>query len=204
MRPVKRPSGAFDAHVGGEDPALLTRMAHDSATALLARVRASDDPELVARVAEYADEQGIETIAELWAHAAPRSLPGALWRVYLLRSLIVQSAEETALAYERGRLQLQGIDPVVAGAAVPAGPAEIRVMADEMLRGVFSGDFAVALDRSAACARVCAAGCLDLAEDADRTDTERASVLTTRAARLSSIAEELASCARLWRAGSLD
>lgn len=204
MRPVKRPSGAFDAHLGGEDPALLTRMAHDSALALLARVRQSDDPELVARVGEFADEQGIETIAELWAHAAPRSLPGALWRVYLLRSLIVQSAEETALAYERGRVQLRGIDPVVAGAAVPAGPAEIRAVADEILRGVFSGDFAVALERAAAFARVCGAGFVDLAHDADGLDAERASLLTTRAARLSSIAEELVSCARLWRSGSLD
>lgn len=204
MRPVKRPSTAFDTAFGGGDPAVQTRIAHDSAHALLSRVRQSDDLALLDTLTAFADEHGIDTLAELWAAASPRSLPGALWRIHLLRALIVQQSEPTALAYERGCSQHQGIDPVIVGAASPTGPAEIREVADQILHGVFVGDFAVALERAAAFARVASVGCVDLAHDADRTEPERASELTARAARLATIAEELSACARLWRAGSLD
>ncbi len=204
LRPVKRPSGVFETQLGGEDPAIVTRIAHDSALALLNRVRASDDPELVTRLAEFADGQGIDALAELWAHAAPRSLPGALWRMYLLRAMIVQDAQLAAMAYERGSVLSTGIDAVIAGAAAPTGPEEVRELADAILRGVFSGDFAVALERAAACARVCSVGFVDLAHDADGSEPERASQFTIRAARLSSMAAELVSCARLWRLDQLD
>lgn len=204
LRPVKRPSGTFDSFEGGDDPAVHTRIAHDSAHALLNRVRQAGDPELVARVTEFADEHGIDTVAELWAHAAAKSLPGALWRVYVLRSLIVQQPESTAFAYDRGHQLSAGIDPVVAGAATPTGPDEIRAVADQILHGVFAGDFGVALDRAAAFARVTSVGCVDLAHDADPSEPQRASELTARASRLALIAEELTACARLWRTNSLD
>ncbi|MGV1033875.1 MAG: DNA-directed RNA polymerase subunit beta [Microbacteriaceae bacterium] len=204
LRPVKRSSGTFDSFEGGDDPALHSRIAHDSAHALLNRVRQAGDPKLVARVTEFADEYGIDTVAELWAHAAAKSLPGALWRVYVLRSLIVQQPDSTAFAYERGHQLSTGIDPVVAGAATPTGPDEIRAVADQILQGVFAGDFGVALDRAAAFARVCSVGCIDLAHDAEPSEPQRASELTARASRLALIAEELTSCARLWRHGLLD
>lgn len=204
LRPVKRPNDMFEGHWGGEDPAVHTRIAHESAAALLARVRAQSDPEIVARLAQFADEQGIDAIAELWANSSPKSLPGALWRVYALRGLIVQQGEATALAFERGRGLSRGIDPVVAGAAQPAGPEEVRTVADEILQGVFHGDFAGALDRAAAFARVCSVGDVDLAHDAEPHDSGRAQALTTRAARLATMAGELTAAAALWRAGSLD
>ena len=204
MRPVKRPSAMFDSAFGGDDPAVTNRIAHESARALLDRVRGSDDAELVARVAAFADADGIDTVAELWAQSSARSLPGALWRVYALRSLVVQQPDATALAYERGRNSHRGIDPVVAGAAIPTGPAEVRELADEILHGVFAGDFAVALERAAAFARVTSVGSVDLAHDADRTEPVRSAELTARAARLATIAQELGGCARLWRTGSLD
>ena len=204
LRPVKRPSSNFDSYEGGDDPAVHTRIAHDSAHALLARVREADDLELLDKVTAFADDHGIDTVAELWSRAAAKSLPGALWRVYVLRSLIVQQPEQTALAYERGRQLSQGIDPVVAGAATPTGPDETRAVADQILHGVFAGDFAVALDRASAFARVCSLGCVDLAHDAEAIEPERARELTARASRLAQIAEELVACARLWRSNSLD
>ncbi|MFM6974307.1 MAG: DNA-directed RNA polymerase subunit beta [Agromyces sp.] len=204
FRPVKRPNEVFEHYWGGDDPAVSSRIAHESAAALLARVRDNADPAVVTRLAEFADEQGTDAIAELWAQSSPRSLPGALWRVYVIRAFIVQQAEPTALAFERGRAVSPGIDPVVAGSALPAGPDEIRTVADEILHGVFQGDFAGALERAAAFARVCSAGYVDFAHDSDADSAERARSFTVRAARLATIAEELTSCARLWRAGSLD
>lgn len=204
MRPVKRPNTTFDVQVGGDDPAVLSRIAHESAAALLARVREHPDPQIVERLGRFADDQGIDAIAELWANASARSLPGALWRVYVLRALIVQQGEMTSLAFERGRGLSVGIDPVLAGSAVPAGPDEIATVADEILQGVFRGDFADALERAAAFARVCGLGSVDLAHDADSTEPERARELTLRAARLDALARELVASAKLWRSNSLD
>ncbi|AGW42233.1 hypothetical protein O159_22670 [Leifsonia xyli subsp. cynodontis DSM 46306] len=203
-KPALFPGGTFDAFLGGDDPARINRVAHETAQALLARVRADPDPAVVGRLVAFTDEHGIEAIAELWSRSNPKSLPGALWRISLLRLLIRQDAQGTAVLYQRGTEVLGSIDSVVAGAPIPAGPAEVTELADRILRGVFEGDFAVALDRSAAFCRVTAAGCLDIADDRDAVDPARASELTTRALRFTSTAEELTVCARLWRSDSLD
>ncbi|MFM6975017.1 MAG: DNA-directed RNA polymerase subunit beta, partial [Agromyces sp.] len=73
-----------------------------------------------------------------------------------------------------------------------------------ILHGIFAGDFAGALDRAAAFARVCSAGNIDEAHDADATEPERARELTARASRLTQMSTELLACARMWRAGALD
>jgi hypothetical protein len=197
----------FEGFLGAEDPAHLSRVAHDTAAAVLARVRADPDPEVVARLVSYTDEHGIDAIAELWSQASPKSLPGALWRIYLLRTLIRQDAAGVSLAYQRGTEVSRTIDQVVAGAPAPAGPAEVRQLADVILQGVFAGDFAVALERAAAFCRVTSAGFASLADDADATDAahpERSEQLTRRALRLDALADEFSSCARLWRRDSLD
>jgi hypothetical protein len=203
-KPTQFSGSKFESIKGGEDPAQISRIAHETAQALLARVRESPDPDVVERLVGYTDEHGIDAVAELWSRATPRSLPGALWRIYLVRLLIRQDAEGTAYLYQRGIDVAVTIDPLVAGAAAPTGPAEIILLADEILRGLFTGDFAIALDRAAAFCRVISAGCASIADDLDNTEPARSSELTTRALRFSTTAQEFASCARLWRSDSLE
>ena len=203
-KPTQFSGSKFESLKGGEDPAQISRIAHETAQALLARVRESPGQEVVDRLVRYTDEHGIDAVAELWSRATPRSLPGALWRIYLVRLLIRQDAEGTAYLYQRGIDVAVTIDPLVAGAAVPTGPAEIILLADEILRGLFTGDFAVALDRAAAFCRVIGTGCASLADDLDSTEPGRSSELTTRALRFSTTAQEFTSCARLWRSDSLE
>jgi len=203
-RPVRFGGPEFAAFEGGQDPAQIHRIARDTARALVERVRDSDDDELLTRVVEYTDRHGIEAIAELWARSGPATLPGALWRIYLLRTLIRQQPDETALLFQRGTEVLDTIDAAIAGAVVPAGPAEITELADRILRGVFRGDLAVALDRAAAFCRVTGAGSVSVADDRDATDPDRASAFTRRALRYSELAGDLAAAASRWRAGSLE
>jgi hypothetical protein len=203
-KPTQFSGAKFESFVGGEDPAQISRVAHETAGALLSRVRHSGDQGVVDRLVAFTDENGIDSVAELWARASPRSLPGALWRIYLLRALVRQDAEGTAYLFQRGTDIATSIDPVVAGATAPTGPAEITALADQILRGLFEGDFGVALDRAAAFCRIASLGSTSVADDADHTSPERASELTTRALRLSQTAVELVACARLWRSGSLD
>ncbi|HEY1104882.1 MAG TPA: DNA-directed RNA polymerase subunit beta, partial [Agromyces sp.] len=82
-----------------------------------------------------------------------------------------------------------------------------RELADRVLHGVFTGDFAVALERAAAFARVTSTGFTSLADDADAADSvhhDRSTTLTRRALRLTELADELTSCAKLWRRDALD
>ena len=203
-KPTQFSGSKFESMEGGEDPAQISRVAHETAQALLARVRNSEDPDVVERLVAFTDENGIDAIAELWSRSSPRSLPGALWRIYLMRTLIRQDPEGTSYLYQRGTEIAATIDPVVAGATSPTGPADITRLADEILRGLFAGDFAIALERAAAFCRVTSTGAAGIADDAEATNPERATELTRKALRLSRTAVELTECARSWRSGTLD
>lgn len=203
-RPALFGGRELDAYAGADDPASVSRAAHESAAALVARARASADPGVVDRLVRFTDEHGIDALAELWARSAPHSLPGALWRLYLVRLMIRSDPDGTSLAFGRGSDELSTIDALVAGAPTPAGPAEIVELADRILRGVFDGDLALALERAAAFCRLAAAGCTSLAHDYDRSEPHRARDFDRRALRLATTADELRASARLARDGALD
>lgn len=202
-KPVRRPAELFDRLFSAEDPADVSRVAHATAAALLTRVREAPADAVIERLVAFTDENGIDTIADLWSRAPARSLPGALWRLYLLQLMVHDDPRTAALLYERGRTRLASVDDVVAGAPTPAGPDELVSLSDEILRGIFSGDFAIALERAASFCRVEAAGATDLADDYDASEPERARTFTTRALRLATYAEELAGAAGLWRRDAL-
>ncbi len=202
-KPTQFSGDWFDQWESGEDPAQVMRVAHDTAHTLVDRAR-NTDPATLERLVAYTDEHGIDAIAELWARSNARTLPGALWRIYLLRAVIRQEPVGTSHLFQRGADILTTIDTAVAGAPMPTGPDEITELADQILRGVFRGDFGVALDRAAAFCRILAAGCSDLADDVEATEPDRATELTTRADRYATMAEELTACARLHRSDALD
>ncbi|MGN7187893.1 DNA-directed RNA polymerase subunit beta [Microbacterium enclense] len=202
-KPVRRPAELFDRLFAADDPAEVSRVAHSTAHALLSRVRADPSVDVVERLVAFTDDHGIDDIAELWSRSPARSLPGALWRLYLLQLMIHDDSATAALLYERGRVEMTMVDAVVAGAPAPAGPEELVQLIDTILRGLFEGDFAVALDRAAAFCRVQAAGSTHLADDYENTESERATALTTRALRLATYADDLAACASLWRRDAL-
>ncbi|GEK87189.1 DNA-directed RNA polymerase subunit beta [Microbacterium aerolatum] len=203
-RPVRRPSAAFDNLVGTADSAEAVRVAHATASALLTRARADESGASAERLIAFTAEHGIDDIAELWATAPAVSLPGALWRLYLLQLAIHSDPQTSALLYERGRIELASVDPVVAGAPVPASPEELVALIDTIMRGVFRGDFSVALERAAAFCRVQVSGATHVADDYESTEAERASELTTRARRLHAYANDLSAAAGLWRVGGLN
>lgn len=202
-RPVRRPTSAFDNIVGSHYPAEESRIAHATASALLTRVRADESGVSADRLVAFTDEHGIDEIAELWSKSPSRTLPGALWRLYLLQLAIHGDPHTAALLYERGRVELPSVDAAIAGAPVPANPDELVALIDAILRGAFRGDFAVALDRAAAFCRVQASGATHTADDYEPTEPSRATELTTRALRLSSYAQDLSASAVLWRMDAL-
>lgn len=190
-RPVMPGEAAFEALPGGDDPALRAEIAHRTAALLVRGARSRRDEAVADRIVHLADEHGLDTVADLWADAPPDSLPGALWRLYLLRSWVQASPTAAAREYAAGRRHAP-VHEVVAGVVDPPGPAEVRELSDAVLRGVATGDLSTTLHRAAAFARIVASGRADLPE-AD----------AVAAARLVTLAEQLESAACAERAGQL-
>ncbi|GAB3519088.1 hypothetical protein [Arthrobacter monumenti] len=193
----------FEPFAGGADPARVSEAAHLAAQALVHHGRASDDPEVTERLVKLADEQGLEAVAELWAESPPRSLPGALWRLYALRTAAQQNPERISAYFTAGKDVAQ-VSNVVAGVAEPPGAEEVKTMANTILSGAFEGDFDVALERSAAFCRVVALGQATMADDSEMSNEHRASKLTRESHQLVKTAEDLEHAAASWRRGELD
>src|SRR5699024_10256577 len=109
-----------------------------------------------------------DLLAQLWSASPADTLPGALWRLYLLREWTRRDSRMIAERYRLGAGRTE-VAEVVAGVASPPGPQEVREVADAVLHGVFGGELDVALDRAAAFLYVLVAG---IALDADSVEGE--------------------------------
>lgn len=163
-RPTLPGPRAFEAMEDAVDPAELAAAGHRTAQALVRGPR-GDDQDFVARVVELADTEGLGTLAELWSHAPPDTLPGALWRLYLLRTWVHRDPMRAAREFAAGRA-FAPVHEVLAGVVEPPGPAEVIEMVDAVLRGIVGSDFDVTLDRAAAFAHIVGVGRGQL-EDSD-------------------------------------
>lgn len=202
-RPILRDSSHFEWVQGSADPAVTFRLTHDSAWALLSRVRAGVDADTVHRVIDVVDAQGIDDIAQLWAGAPARSLAGVLWRLYLVQQAVHVNAAETTQTFRTGFLQSQSTAPVLVGVPNPAEPENIATLIHDVLHGVFVGDFEDALHRAAAFSTIMSLGSVAIAQERDAHDHEHAAQLTKRALRYSRFAEDFTLAAKLWSTGSL-
>lgn len=156
-RPGQLAPALLEQMAGGRDPGAINEMAHSSAAALLDRVRHSEDPMVVERVLTVVEREGVDDIAELWSSSPADSLPGVLWRLYMLRTWMRAHRDAIARLWRVG-------EPVATSASAIAGvdqaPTEddIARLADSILSGAFTGDFAVAMERAAAFTDVVALG----------------------------------------------
>lgn len=187
-------AGLFESLPSRHDPAAAAEVAHRTAALLVRGAQSSDDAEVVTRVMKLADEFGLDALADLWSDSPADSLPGTLWRLYLLRSWVHAHAETVSQEYAAGRWHAE-VQAAVAGVADPPGPQEVKDMVDAVLRGVAAGDFATTLDRASAFARIVATGRVYLADEGH--DQVRS------ASRLVEMADQLQAAARAERSGSL-
>nr|WP_221935527.1 hypothetical protein [Janibacter cremeus] len=174
------------------DPAEAAEAAHAAAVTVVEAGRCGADPATTDRLVRLVDELGIDTLAHLWSDRPARSLPGALWRMYLLREWVQRQPVEAAREYGSG-MTAAPVSHVIAGVVEPPGVDEMRQLSDRILSGVFDGDLAIALERAAAFCRVIATG---------RAHLEDGNV--SAASAMIGTAENLEASARLWRSGHLD
>jgi hypothetical protein len=197
-QPPRRPAfvgpAALEAHGGTVDPVQEIEAAHETARVLVTAGRDAADPVTTARLVGLVEQLGLSTVADLWSHRPARTLPGALWRLYVVREWVRRDGPQASAEYSTG-MTYTGVDHAVAGAAEPISPEELVRTVDAILAGVFDGDLDVALERAGAFCRVVATGRAALT---DGPDSAR------RAATLMETAQDLDACASLWRRDTLD
>jgi len=203
-RPAMLDPAQAEAIEGDEDPAMRSEVAHTSAQALVRGGReGAADPELVRRLVQLVDTEGLDAIAALWSRSPHTTLPGTLWRLYLLREWVRRDPTAVSDRYRLG-LERAEVAGAVAGVEEPPGPEEVSAVCDKVLSGLFDGDLAVALERAAAFLRVLATGSAMHADWIEEDDDDLAFRVTRRAGALLSTAEELEDAAGLYRGGRLD
>lgn len=193
-KPALPGPGLFEAQIADDDPALRSEAGARVATLLVRGTNGSDDSALVERVVGLADEHGLDLVAQLWAHFPASTLPGALWRLYVLRSWVLREPRRAAREFEAGK-RFAPVDEVVAGVVDPPGPEEVAHLVDCVVRGIVTSDLSDVLDRAAAFARLVGVGRANLREDPPKS--------TTSAARLVETAEALQEAAHQERSGAL-
>lgn len=186
-----RDEAYFDQITMGIDPAVMREAGEVAATMLVRGVRRKGDDALIDRVIALAETEGLETLAEIWSGAPADTLAGTLWRLYLLTTWVQENPQRVAEEFTCGREVAQA-SGVIAGVADPPGPEQLRVMVEEVLRGVVEGDFVDVLHRAAAFAHVVATGRGRLGH---ATHQETVRMLT--------LAEQLEAASRLESRGSL-
>ncbi|MFK5635608.1 MULTISPECIES: hypothetical protein [unclassified Ornithinimicrobium] len=195
-RPTLRPPSALEEAAGGYDPLELAEAAHRTAELVVGRGRHTDDPAVTARLVGLVEELGLSTIAEMWADRPPRSLPGALWRLYLLHEWVRRTPQEVARLFSAGVGHAEVYGAIV-GVQQPPDPQALRRLTEAILTGIFTGDLAIALERASAFCQVMAVGLVEPGVEDIPADQAQ------RAARMRDTADDLVACARLWRMGSL-
>lgn len=179
---------------GDSDPALASEAAHATANAVVyGPGHRADDEDLASRVGAIIVAEGLDEIAGLWYRSPATTLPGALWRLYLLRAWIERAPDTVAQRFEEGR---QGADH----SAAPA-PAELADQLDQLFAGTSDPGLADVLERSATFLRTLAAAPGEAHwPGPDGTATE----VTGRTDALDATAAELDGAAERARAGTLD
>lgn len=202
-RPVVVDPALADGMLGELDPTLREEIAHTTANALVRHGRATEDPEVVARLVALVETEGLDVVAAMWADSPPHTLPGALWRLYVLREWVRRDPGTVVDRYRQG-VAAAPVHEVVAGVVDTPGPDDVRRVADAVLSGVYTGDLATALERAAAFCQVLATGAAFDADHLDALDPVAAVRQTRGAASLVRTAEELVRAAQLWRLERLE
>lgn len=202
-RPAMLDPRDADELPGELDPALRDQVAHTTAHAIVHRARDTEDPQVVERLVHLVETEGLDVVAGLWSDAAPNSLPGALWRLYVLREWVRRDPQTVALRYRLG-VDAAPVHEAIAGVPRPPGPQDVRDLADAVLSGVFTGDLAVALERAGSFCRILATGAAFDADAREVADPDGALRMTRGAGSLLRTAQELEHAAELWRADRLD
>lgn len=201
-RPAMLDAARAETIIGDEDPASLAAVAHTAAWALMGIGDDNFTDEDVARLRDTVRARGIDTIAHVWSRSPEFTLPGALWRVYLLHEWYHRDPRLVAERYADGSRA-----PIIQGLEAPVELRSLSLIMEEvdsLLRGdLTDDDLEYVLGEASRAMRVLAAGEAGALWIEDPTDP-LAHRVTMRHSALLATADELDVAAREAAVGTLD
>lgn len=202
QRPASLDQAEAEAIEGDEDPAAESEIAHTTAWALLGVPNADFDDKAVKKLQNSVRSEGVDIIAAAWSRSPAFTLPGALWRTYLLWQWHQMNPEVLQDRYEEGiaAMREQGLD------------ADGQPPLNEVIRGaegILAGygnedDLAAVLEACAQAMRVMAMGITFGPEWITDEGHVLAHTVTRRPRALLDTADELQESARQAANGTLD
>lgn len=216
-RPARLDPEVAEAIEGGEDPAVASELAHRTAQALVGGFPEPDgargmEPITREGVVAVVAAHGVDAVAELWADSPATTLPGALWRLFLVREWLRRDPALIARRYAvvvdltgAGPEALARLEAALVEARPAPAPEQVRADLDRVLDGAEetgAPGLAPLLAATADFLRALAAGSdpVWIEEDAD----ELAHRVTRRPRALPATADELDEAARRAAALALD
>ncbi len=201
-RPASLDQAEAEAIVGDEDPAAESEIAHTTAWALMGVPNADFDEKAVKELQQSVRKEGVDIIAAAWSRSPDFTLPGALWRIYLMWQWHQMNPVVLQDRYDEGIKALtdQGLD-------VSNEPPLADVI--RAVEGVLAGyasedDLAAVLEGTAEAMRVMAAGVRFGPEWITEDGHVLAHTVTRRPQALLDTAKELDASAQQARAGTLE
>lgn len=148
-RPAMLDPQQADNLMGEEDIAISIGLAHDTASAILRNNPDSAEEETFRQgVLRVVAQEGPDLVSELWDKAPADSLPGVLWRLYLLREWMRREPAQVEEFWQcwtdrsntlPAELQLQATN------LSPLNPTEIYGKIDDLLLGHITQELNVLL-----------------------------------------------------------
>lgn len=181
---------------GSEDTAITSEVAHRSAQ-IIVGLDADQEygEEISQRLIAVINTQGVDTVAELWSRSPANTLPGTLWRLYLIMQWWQKDPEMLRDKYRRG--MKAEVRPELADQQVDLERTMNRI--NELLLSRYDGSLPELLADVAVMLRTLAAGAAEDTWDNHNphaTITERKSALLATATEIEE-ACELAKTAKL-------
>lgn len=202
----RRPAQLYDEQIeaieGEADVAYNSELAHTSAQALVPMGRNHlEDDDVRARILKLVETEGVDVIAESWVRSPEDTLPGILWRGYLLREWL---RRDCAHAEARYATACDAIRASEGGAAkIDATPAPDAILSEwnTVFTGAYDGHFDELLRDSARFT--------DVLADIDPTwiesdEDELATPVTRRDAAMTATSREFLAAAELSYKGGLE
>ncbi|WP_124055361.1 hypothetical protein [Arcanobacterium ihumii] len=151
-RPAQLKPEQVELIEGNADTAANSELAHTSAQAIVplsGHVMA--DPDVIVRVKTLIVSEGVDVIAEAWANSPQDSLPGILWRGYLLREWIRRFPDvvRERLAAARLFAEESENDELKTNFELVPSLEDLLEQWNMVFRGDFRGDFEDVLRNSA-------------------------------------------------------
>lgn len=185
---------------GDEDPAEYSEVAHTAAQMLLGVAPPEDmrrRPDLLSAI----EAEGVDLVAELFAKSPADTLPGVLWRLYLIQQWMHRDEPRVQQVWQEGAAFATRKSEVPTR-PLP-DPCSVLGRIDQLLNGVFKADFAQLLSDTALVMEFLSVGLRSENWITDEHD-ELADRVTLRNSALIATARELLAAAEAGEFGHLE